>query len=330
MGGDNVFTILATLICLILLLSPPQLAQCQKLDDQFYDQSCPDLHMIVSSGVWSAITQEPRMAASLLRLHFHDCFVNGCDASVLLDDTTKMRGEKNAPPNRNSLRGFEVIESIKADVEKACPSTVSCADILTLAAVYAVSMWGSQMWSAPLGRRDGLSASEAGTKSLPSPLESFQDIKTKFLAQGLDTKDMVVLSGAHTIGYAQCFTFKARLFNYNGTKKPDPSLDPAFLSSLQSSCPNVNASNPKLVPLDYQTAYGFDNAYFTNLVGNKALLGSDQALMTDPQAAALVNQYSTDPGAFYMDFPGSMIKLGNIRVLTGKDGQIRKKCRSVN
>ncbi|CAH9148273.1 unnamed protein product, partial [Cuscuta epithymum] len=167
--------------------------------------------MIVSSGVWSAIKQDPRMAASLLRLHFHDCFVNGCDGSVLLDDTTNMKGEKNAPPNRNSLRGFEVIDSIKADLEKACPSTVSCADILTLAAVNAVSMLivlppsletirdeymggRSEMWSAPLGRRDGLTASEAATKSLPSPLESFQDIKTKFLAQGLDTKDMVVLS----------------------------------------------------------------------------------------------------------------------------------------
>ncbi|CAH9107253.1 unnamed protein product, partial [Cuscuta epithymum] len=211
MGSDNVFTFPATLICVILLLSPPKLAECQKLDDHFYDQSCPHLHMIVSSGVWSAIKQDPRMAASLLRLHFHDCFVNGCDGSVLLDDTTNMKGEKNAPPNRNSLRGFEVIDSIKADLEKACPSTVSCADILTLAAVNAVSMLivlppsletirdeymggRSEMWSAPLGRRDGLTASEAATKSLPSPLESFQDIKTKFLAQGLDTKDMVVLS----------------------------------------------------------------------------------------------------------------------------------------
>lgn len=62
----------------------------------------------------------------------------GCDASVLLDDTDALKGEKNALPNKNSLRGFEVIDTIKANLEKACPSTVSCADILTLAAREAV------------------------------------------------------------------------------------------------------------------------------------------------------------------------------------------------
>lgn len=67
-------------------------------------------------------------------------FLQGCDGSVLLDDTKGFKGEKNGLPNRNSARGFEVIDSIKADVEKACPSTVSCTDILTLAASYAVGM----------------------------------------------------------------------------------------------------------------------------------------------------------------------------------------------
>lgn len=59
---------------------------------------------------------------------------------MLLDDTDDMKGEKNALPNRNSLRGFEVIDNIKADVERSCPSTVSCVDILTLAAREAVGL----------------------------------------------------------------------------------------------------------------------------------------------------------------------------------------------
>lgn len=67
------------------------------------------------------------------------CFhYQGCEGSVLLDDTSTIKGEKNASPNRNSVRGFEVIDAIKANVEKACPTTVSCADILTLAAREAV------------------------------------------------------------------------------------------------------------------------------------------------------------------------------------------------
>ena len=52
---------------------------------------------------------------------------------MLLDDTSTFNGEKNAFPNRNSARGFEVIDTIKANVEKTCPSIVSCSDILNLA-----------------------------------------------------------------------------------------------------------------------------------------------------------------------------------------------------
>lgn len=67
-------------------------------------------------------------------------FAQGCEGSVLLDDTKDFKGEKNALPNRNSARGYDVIDSIKADVEKYCPSTVSCVDILALAAREAVVM----------------------------------------------------------------------------------------------------------------------------------------------------------------------------------------------
>lgn len=60
--------------------------------------------------------------------------MQGCDASVLLDSTGTLISEKRSNPNRNSARGFEVIEQIKSAVEKECPQTVSCADIMALAA----------------------------------------------------------------------------------------------------------------------------------------------------------------------------------------------------
>ena len=60
--------------------------------------------------------------------------LQGCDASVLLDDSEEFVSEKSAIPNKNSIRGFEVIDEIKAALEEACPHTVSCADTIALAA----------------------------------------------------------------------------------------------------------------------------------------------------------------------------------------------------
>lgn len=61
--------------------------------------------------------------------------MQGCDGSILLDDSPGFTGEKNAAPNINSLRGFEVVDQIKAAVDSVCYGTVvSCADILAVAA----------------------------------------------------------------------------------------------------------------------------------------------------------------------------------------------------
>ncbi|XP_019423043.1 PREDICTED: peroxidase 4-like, partial [Lupinus angustifolius] len=107
-----------------------------QLSPTFYDKTCPNLQTIVRNAMKQALNKEPRLGASILRLFFHDCFVNGCDASILLDDTATFVGEKNAGANKNSARGFEVIDTIKTNVEAnpACNGKVSCADILALAA----------------------------------------------------------------------------------------------------------------------------------------------------------------------------------------------------
>ncbi|KFK36000.1 hypothetical protein AALP_AA4G064800 [Arabis alpina] len=299
------------------------------LDYRFYDRSCPRLQTIVKSGVWKAFKDDSRIAASLLRLHFHDCFVNGCDGSILLNDSEDFKGEKNARPNKNSVRGYEVIEDIKTDIETSCPLTVSCADIVALAAREAVVLTGGPFWPVPLGRRDSLTASEqAANTNLPSPFEPLANITAKFVNLGLDLKDVVVLSGAHTIGFAQCFVFKHRLFNFKGSGQPDPNLaaSSALLSKLTDTCPNVNSSDSKLAALDAASSVKFDNAYYVNLMNNVGLLDSDQTLMSDSTSAALVKSYSENPYLFSRDFAISMIKMGKIGVMTGSDGVIRAKC----
>ncbi|OMO73271.1 Plant peroxidase [Corchorus capsularis] len=119
---------------------PPPAPRCLKLSSSFYDSTCPDASTIVRSKIEEALQSDSRIAASLLRLHFHDCFVDGCEASLLLDNSDTIQSEKDALPNNNSARGFDVVDNIKAELEKACPMTVSCADLLALAAQASVSL----------------------------------------------------------------------------------------------------------------------------------------------------------------------------------------------
>jgi peroxidase len=86
---------------------------------------------------------ERALRADVLLLCFVDGHGQGCDGSILLDDTSSFTGEKGAGPNANSVRGFEVIDAIKTQVEASCKGTVSCADILALAARDGVNLVSS-------------------------------------------------------------------------------------------------------------------------------------------------------------------------------------------
>lgn len=103
----------------------------------YYNKTCPGVEGIVFRETARIVRASPDLAASLLRLHYHDCFVQGCDASVLLDSTDGSPAEKDAMPNL-SLRGFDAVARVKDKLEKACPATVSCADLLALMARNAV------------------------------------------------------------------------------------------------------------------------------------------------------------------------------------------------
>ncbi|OEL34141.1 Peroxidase N [Dichanthelium oligosanthes] len=303
-----------------------------QLTDDFYDYSCPHAEDIVKARVTSAMKAEARMGASLLRLHFHDCFVNGCDGSLLLDGSNS---EKLAGPNLNSARGFEVVDAIKADLETACPGVVSCADVLALAAKYGVLLSGGPDLDVLLGRRDGLVANQSGANSnLPSPFDSISTIIKKFKDVGLnETTDVVALSGGHTIGRSRCALFSRRLSNFSPTSSVDPTLNASLATSLQALCQGGDGN--QTAALDAGSADAFDNHYFQNLLTNRGLLSSDQGLLSSADAGAnatrpLVQLYSANSERFLCDFRRSMLRMGNIRPLTGSAGQIRKNCRAVN
>lgn len=298
---------------------------------QFYDRSCPKAREIVNSIVAKAVAKEARMAASLLRLHFHDCFVKGCDASILLDSTGSIISEKGSNPNRNSARGFEVIDEIKSALEKECPKTVSCADIMALSARDSTVLTGGPSWEVPLGRRDSRSASLSGSNNnIPAPNNTFQTILTKFKLQGLNVVDLVALSGSHTIGNARCTSFRQRLYNQSGNGKPDYSLQQSLAAQLRNRCPR-SGGDQNLFFLDFASPKKFDNSYFKNILASKGLLNSDQVLLTKNEASMeLVKKYAESNELFFEQFSKSMVKMGNISPLTGSRGEIRKSCRKIN
>ncbi|KAK1357607.1 Peroxidase [Heracleum sosnowskyi] len=323
-----------TIVMVLALIAFAPLAFSQKtgvLNPKFYDRSCPKAVEIVKSVVANAVAKETRMAASLLRLHFHDCFVKGCDASILLDSTGTLISEKRSNPNRNSARGFEVIEQIKSALEKKCPQTVSCADIMALAARDSTVLTGGPSWEVPLGRRDARDASLSGSNNnIPAPNNTFQTILTKFKLKGLDVVDLVALSGSHTIGKSRCTSFRQRLYNQSGNGQPDYALDKSYAAQLKKRCPR-SGGDQNLFVLDFVSPTKFDNNYFKNLLASKGLLNSDQVLVTKSDASMeLVKKYAKSNKAFFDQFAKSMIRMGNITPLTGSKGEIRKICRKMN
>ncbi|KAF3454825.1 hypothetical protein FNV43_RR05273 [Rhamnella rubrinervis] len=322
MASSSIFMV--TLLAIVLLVFTG--SSHAQLSNKFYSKSCPKVFSTVKSQVQIAISKERRMGASLVRLHFHDCFVNGCDGSILLDDTSSFRGEKTAGPNNNSVRGFNVVDQIKSKVEQVCPGVVSCADILAIAARDSVVILGGPNWDVKLGRRDSKSASfsDANSGVIPPPTASLSQLTNRFNNKGLSQKDMVALSGAHTIGKARCTVFRNRIYNENN-------IDRSFANTRQKTCPRTAGSGDNnLAPLDVQTQNNFDNDYFKNLINKKGLLHSDQVLHNGGSADSLVEKYSKDAESFNSDFVTAMIKMGDIEPLTGSKGEIRKNCARVN
>lgn len=54
-----------------------------QLSANFYGTSCPNLQTIVSNAMRQAVNREARLGASILRLFFHDCFVNVSSLALL-------------------------------------------------------------------------------------------------------------------------------------------------------------------------------------------------------------------------------------------------------
>ncbi|KAL2632542.1 hypothetical protein R1flu_004021 [Riccia fluitans] len=290
--------------------------------------SCPQLADIVEKEVCKILSANPNLAAGFQRLHFHDCWVNGCDGSVLIKTTPENTAEVDAFVNF-MLRAIPEIDQIKAAVEAQCPNTVSCADIVALAARDATVFAHGPSWPVDLGRRDSRRsvATDADTQ-LPFPNFLFSELVSNFAAKGFGAREMIVLSGSHTFGRTHCNGIGPNLYNYTGIEDlTNPNLDPAFAASLKSQCPKGNRDNVVLMD---STPNFFDTQYYQKVLANQGDMISDDELIRGPDGASVL-QYLTQPGSsWFAEFAAGMAKMSKLSPLLAPDGEIRKSCQFVN
>ncbi|GFP98660.1 peroxidase 43 [Phtheirospermum japonicum] len=301
-----------------------------KLRVGFYNKSCPKAEAIIRGLVRDATISDENSAPSLLRLHFHDCFVQGCDGSILIDNGAETDERRSF--GHQGVRGFDVIEKAKAELENVCPGIVSCADIVALAARDAVFLAKGPFYEAETGRRDGNVSNVRLADNMPDVADSIEKLKAKFFEKGLDHKDLVLLSSAHTIGTSACFFMTQRLYNFPAFGGADPSINPNFLPELKSTCPEKGDVNARLA-LDRGSEQTFDIQILQNIRSGLAVLQSDASLYQDLATRIVVDSYFGLLGpllgpSFDADFATSMVKMGRIGVLTGSKGTIRRVCSS--
>ncbi|KAJ9154501.1 hypothetical protein P3X46_027825 [Hevea brasiliensis] len=324
------FTFLVGFFLLIFFISPALSAPLKK---KFYKKTCPLAETIVRSTITNAMANDTGIPAALTRLHFHDCFVRGCDASILLDSTPKHKAEKESMRNKG-IGGFEVIDAAKAKIEAHCPNTVSCADIIAFAARDSVHLTGGIYYDVLGGRRDGtISLIGDATKNLPDAFFNVTQLKENFAKKGLSLEELVTLSGVHSIGDCHCSSFSKRLYSFNATYPQDPSMVSTYASYLRAKCPRpvkTNSGVDPIVPFDPLTPTRLDNNYYKNLKSKKGLLFSDQVLWESSLTKKMVGSNIKHPSAWASKFASAMVHMGSIEVLTGSQGEIRKNCRVVN
>ncbi|XP_052173845.1 peroxidase 31-like [Diospyros lotus] len=320
--------------CILLLLLPSLslllLLPCaeSKLTLDYYSKTCPRFLEIVQRVITDKQISTPTTAAAALRIFFHDCMVEGCDASVLISSNSFNTAERTSDINLSLPGdGFDVIIRAKTAIELECPGVVSCSDILAVATRDLVVMVGGPFYEIVLGRKDSLASKISNVEgNIARPNMSITQLISMFEAKGLSVQDLVALSGAHTIGFSHCSQFAKRIYNFSKSSQIDPTINPKYAQGLRKHCENYTKNDAISAYNDVMTPGKFDNMYFQNLQKGLGLLATDQALASDPRTKQWVDAYAANQTAFFKDFARAIEKVSVMNVKTEKNGEVRHRC----
>ncbi|KAG8079225.1 hypothetical protein GUJ93_ZPchr0007g3740 [Zizania palustris] len=295
--------------CALLLLMATATAAGSELRLNFYLHSCPRAE-IVREQVRRLYEEHGNTAVSW---------------------TTAAAVSEQASHRSFGMRNFKYIATIKAALERECPATVSCADVLALAARDGVAMLGGP---SPLpmrtGRRDSRESYYGVVEHyIPNHNDSVSTVLSRFAAMGVEVEGAVALLGAHSVGRVHCFNLVGRLY-----PTVDGSMEAAYGKYLRGRCPEAEAAEDTREVVyarnDRKTPMLLDNMYYRNLIAGRGLLLVDQRLASDPRTAPYVRRMAADNAYFHHRFAAALLTMSENAPLTGAQGEVRKHCSFLN
>ncbi|XWS61432.1 hypothetical protein CRYUN_Cryun07bG0125200 [Craigia yunnanensis] len=289
---------------------------CQSVHSQlqigFYKDTCSLVEFIVKEEVRKAFIRDRGVAAGLMRMHFHDCFVRVSGMSHLLIHLYLY--------HRVVMDQFSSIPLPPAKHRKTPLPITLVYEGTKMEDLAMMSLLEEEMAELHLPQIRG---------NLAPPTFNVNQLTQLFENKGFTQEEMVTLSGGHTIGRSHCTSFSDRLYNFSGTSMQDPSLDPKYAALLKQQCPQ-SSTNPNLVVPMTSSPSIIDVGYYVDILANMGLFMSDHTLPTSPVTANQVAQNAKNPMQWKSKFAAAMVKMGQLDVLTGTAGEIRAKYRVIN
>eukprot|EP00607_Mallomonas_marina_P010425 CAMPEP_0182424348 /NCGR_PEP_ID=MMETSP1167-20130531/10556_1 /TAXON_ID=2988 /ORGANISM="Mallomonas Sp, Strain CCMP3275" /LENGTH=296 /DNA_ID=CAMNT_0024604103 /DNA_START=143 /DNA_END=1033 /DNA_ORIENTATION=- len=221
--------------------------------------------------------------------------------------------------------GLKIALNLLGSIKKK-HENVGWADLMQMASAVAVEHAGGPKIPMKYGRVDAVSAEECSPEgNLPNAAAPFGDgtntpqdhLRKVFYRMGLSDKDIVALSGAHTLGRA--WKNRSGFGAENGTKFTTGDVTPRADGKPGYGTKGGTSWTQKWL--------AFDNSYFTELMLKDSdpellKLDTDKILLGDESFRPLCETYAKDSAAFFADYAVSHAKLSELGVKWSPEGGI--------
>ncbi len=246
----------------------------------------------------------PGKAPAVLRLAFHDAATfdaaagdGGANGSIIHEARARPLGHARAflslshnavsffasqldrPESFGLKRGLRPVLDAREALRNTPAADVSLADLIQLAGAHAVALTGGPSIAVPLGRTDAASADPPNR--MPAETLSGAALRAHFARAGLSTRELVALSGAHTIG-GKGFGGPLVFDNtYYKTLLARPWADASASPEAREMAAHIG-------------------------------LPSDKSLPDDPECRVWIQRYADDQARWFEDFAAAYIKMGTL------------------